>query len=57
SFENGKEARTTISEWLQHYNVSRPHSTFNGRTPSEVYLYHKIFPSTGLAQSDWKLAA
>ncbi len=55
SFENGKEARTAISEWLQHYNVSRPHSTFNGQTPSEVY--HKIFASTGLAQSDWKLAA
>ena len=26
-----------ISAWLRHYNQSRPHSTFNGQTPDEVY--------------------
>lgn len=37
-FENGKEAKTKISQWINHYNLTRPHSTFDGQTPHEVYI-------------------
>lgn len=37
-FEHGKEAKTRISQWINHYNLTRPHSTFDGRTPHEVYI-------------------
>lgn len=37
SFEDGKQAKVEITQWINHYNVSRPHSTFNGKTPYEVY--------------------
>lgn len=37
NFQNGLEARHGINDWLKHYNETRPHSTFNGQTPSEVY--------------------
>ena len=37
AFENGAQARKEISAWLMHYNQNRPHSTFNGQTPDEVY--------------------
>ena len=37
AFENGVQARQQISAWLRHYNQSRPHSTFDGQTPDEVY--------------------
>ena len=36
-FENGQQARKEIAAWIHHYNTSRPHSVFNGQTPSEVY--------------------
>ena len=36
-FENETQARTELSAWLSHYNHSRPHSTFDGQTPDEVY--------------------
>lgn len=36
-FENGLEAKSAISEWIKFYNENRPHSTFNGQTPNEVY--------------------
>lgn len=36
-FDNGSQARQKITEWIQHYNHDRPHSTFNGQTPYEVY--------------------
>jgi len=35
--ENGSQARTHIGAWLGHYNHTRPHSTFDGQTPDEVY--------------------
>lgn len=34
---NGKEAYIEIKKWIDHYNNNRPHSTFDGRTPHEVY--------------------
>jgi putative transposase len=26
-----------IGSWIDYYNERRPHSTFRGRTPDEVY--------------------
>jgi putative transposase len=37
NFQNGLQARHGINTWLEHYNETRPHSTFNGQTPSEAY--------------------
>ena len=37
AFDNGAQARTHIDAWLNHYNQTRPHSTFDGQTPDEVY--------------------
>ena len=37
AFESGAQARQQISTWLLHYNQNRPHSTFNGQIPDEVY--------------------
>src|SRR5665811_2056672 len=37
AFETGSEAGTGIGRWIGYYNTNRPHSTFGGRTPDEVY--------------------
>jgi putative transposase len=37
AFETGSEARSGIGRWIDYYNRGRPHSTFAGRTPDEVY--------------------
>ena len=37
AFETGGEARAGIGSWIDYYNRRRPHSTFDGRTPDEVY--------------------
>lgn len=37
AFDNGLQARRDIGEWLAFYNAKRPHSTFDGQTPDEVY--------------------
>jgi len=37
AFEIGSEARAGIGSWIDYYNRRRPHSTFRGRTPHEVY--------------------
>lgn len=37
AFETGSEARNRIGSWIDYYNRQRPHSTFRGRTPHEVY--------------------
>lgn len=37
AFENGREAKQKIKAWITHYNTDRPHSTFCGQTPSEIY--------------------
>jgi len=45
-FSCGTEARKEIGEYFEFYNDKRPHSTFNGHTPSEVYngvTYQKGF--------------
>jgi len=42
AFENGLQARKLIGQWLTHYNTKRPHATFDGQTPDEVYHEHKV---------------
>jgi putative transposase len=37
AFETGTEVKKGIGKWIKHYNETRPHSTFDGQTPSEVY--------------------
>ena len=37
AFENAKQAKLKIREWIKHYNHERPHSTFDGSTPAEIY--------------------
>jgi putative transposase len=37
AFESGPEVKKGIGKWIQHYNETRPHSTFDGQTSSEVY--------------------
>jgi putative transposase len=36
-FNSGSEAREGIGKWIKRYNYKRPHSTFDGHTPDEVY--------------------
>ena len=55
NFENGKEAKSLIGNWLVHYNMSRPHSTFDGQTPHEVYV--KMRHLNGVPHSGIRLAA
>lgn len=55
NFENGKEAKRLIGNWMTHYNTNRPHSTFDGKTPHEVYINMKRL--TELPQANIKLAA
>ena len=37
AFETGSEVRAGIDWWIEYYNARRPHSTFDGATPNEVY--------------------
>jgi putative transposase len=34
---DGFKAERVIAEWINFYNTERPHSSFDGRTPAEVY--------------------
>ena len=36
-FDNVYQLRKVIANWLEFYNKNRPHSTFAGLTPEEVY--------------------
>ena len=53
NFDNVKEAKYGIRKWIEHYNTTRPHSTFDGRTPHEVYSIVEglkgLYPSNRLA--------
>jgi len=35
--ESGMQAKVVINQWIDFYNTERPHSSFNGATPSEIY--------------------
>ena len=37
AFRGGHEAHKSIELWMSHYNQKRPHLSFNGLTPDEVY--------------------
>ena len=37
AFDSGVRARTEIGSWIEFYNKERPHSTFDGATPEEIY--------------------
>ena len=37
AFETGSKARSGIGSWIDCYNRRRPHSSFDRRTPDEVY--------------------
>jgi putative transposase len=54
AFDNGTQARNQIGAWLRHYNQTRPHSTFDGPTPDEVYNLSHL---QGSAPEDKKHAA
>ncbi len=37
AFETGSQALAGIGRWIGYYNAARPHSSFAGKTPDEVY--------------------
>jgi putative transposase len=37
AFETGSQVRQGINEWMDLYNFRRPHETFDGHTPYEMY--------------------
>lgn len=37
AYQNGKDARTGISEYFRFYNNARPHQALGYRTPGEVF--------------------
>lgn len=55
NFENGRQAKVLIENWINHYNRYRPHSTFDGQTPHEVYV--KMQNLNGVPNSQTRLAA
>lgn len=37
AFDNGHVLQRALDQWFSYYNKDRPHSTFDGQTPDEVY--------------------
>ena len=37
AIETGEHLRKALGKWFDFYNLERPHSTFDGQTPHEVY--------------------
>lgn len=42
AFETASETRAGIGSWVAYYNAERPHSTFKGQVPDEVYAPRPI---------------
>ena len=38
AYENVRDARSSISNYISFYNSGRPHSSLDGRTPDEAYF-------------------
>jgi putative transposase len=57
AFETGSQARDGIGRWIAFFNERRPHSSFGGRTPAEVYAMKIAPPRPGLAPAPTRLAA
>ena len=38
NLDNMGTAKSQIKSWMDYYNKTRPHSTFDGQTPHEIYL-------------------
>ena len=60
AFSDGRELRIALKEWMDFYNHIRPHASFNGQTPAEIY--NKISPPpllgyTTIREVTTKLAA
>ncbi len=36
-FDSVSELKTALTDYMQFYNLERPHATFDGQTPEEVY--------------------
>jgi putative transposase len=36
-FNDGKELKSMINQWINFYNFERPHQHFSGQTPAEMY--------------------
>ncbi len=52
AYQNGRDARVRIGEYLCFYNTQRPHQALDYRTPAEVYLSGtKEVPQGNLVQS------
>ena len=37
AFDNLKDAKEKIGDWIKYYNLERPHSSLDGQTPAEVH--------------------
>jgi putative transposase len=53
--ENGKELRQTLAWWFDFYNHRRPHSTFDGMKPMDVYR-SRLKPTGTPLDSDYRAA-
>ncbi len=54
AFETAREVRQGLKRWIHYYNVKRPHSSLDDRTPHEAYWQK---PRPGYAGPDISLAA
>ncbi len=43
AFENGVELRKGLKHWFNFYNQERPHQTFNGLSPDDIYFKERRF--------------
>ena len=42
AWETGSQTRAGIGDWMAFYNAERPHSTFDGQTPDEIYNLQQL---------------
>jgi putative transposase len=45
AYTNVGEARASLGRYLNFYNVLRPHSSLDARTPDHAYLNHQPLPA------------